>query len=372
MRNNYRSTRQYLPIALLLTFLLIGFVASVIYLWQAPYSSAGRRQVIVTYNYGKYQRKEQVNVGYLDEPSIPIREGYSFEGWYCTVDGETVKWDFSKDEVIRDTILTAQWSLIPYKLTLNLNGGICNKDFIFFYVDHPLNLPIPTKKGYYFAGWYKNGYQVENKIWCHPYQDDSVEAAWVTYPPDTFVKLGYFEQDGDPETKNETPIEWEIIDYRDGKYLLISKYILCCRTNEKVNNWSESELREWLNSEFLQDAFSEEERQYIAETYLEDVKTTDRVFILNSDEAKKLILNEESFHGIPTAYAKKQGLDAHGASTGEILYSYWWSVRDVGKNFIFIASKRGTSGSSTSGISGVRPAMWVSEEVLMDIVKTSE
>ena len=102
---------------------------------------------------------------------------------------------------------------------------------------------------------------------------------------------------------------------------------------------------------------------------MDDVKTTDRVFILNSDEAKKLILNEESFHGIPTVYAKKQGLDAYGGSTGGILYSYWWSVRDVGKNFIFISCKWSTSGSSTSGISGVRPAMWVSEEVLLNIVK---
>ena len=154
MKKSYYSTRQYLPILSVFFVLLALFAAITIYRWQVPQSSIGGKQVKVTYDYGDYQKKKTVKVGYLDAPENPRKEGYSFEGWYRTIDGEAVEWDFSKDEIIEDTILTAQWSLVPYKLTLNLNGGTCNKDFIYFYMDQPLNLPVPTKEGYYFAGWY--------------------------------------------------------------------------------------------------------------------------------------------------------------------------------------------------------------------------
>ena len=53
-----------------------------------------------------YEEQSVENRGLAEEPAeIPEREGYRFLGWY---DGET-KWNFEKDPVIRDLLLTAKW-----------------------------------------------------------------------------------------------------------------------------------------------------------------------------------------------------------------------------------------------------------------------
>ena len=63
-----------------------------------------------------------------------------------------------------------------------------------------------------------------------------------------------------------TPIEWLVLDVQDGKALVISRYLL----EKKEYNpgwgsvtWEDSAIREWLNSEFLNTAFSQEEQKAI-------------------------------------------------------------------------------------------------------------
>ena len=45
----------------------------------------------------------------MDPPDDPVREGYSFEGWYSDID-LTDKWDFDKDKVLGNMTLYASWS----------------------------------------------------------------------------------------------------------------------------------------------------------------------------------------------------------------------------------------------------------------------
>ena len=81
----------------------------------------------------------------------------------------------------------------------------------------------------------------------------------------------------------ETPIKWRVISSSDGYYTLMSEYILANRPFG-YSYWDESEIRKWLNDEFLSSAFTEEEQNDIL---LNDIitqkKDYDDVYINHSD-----------------------------------------------------------------------------------------
>lgn len=87
-----------------------------------------------------------------------------------------------------------------------------------------------------------------------------------------FIEIGTFEQDGDTANGAE-PIEWMVLADENGKKLLLSKYILMPVGNlmefpgDGVNyTWKECGIREYLNGDFYESAFTEEERAQITET----------------------------------------------------------------------------------------------------------
>ena len=91
------------------------------------------------------------------------------------------------------------------------------------------------------------------------------------------VQFGRYDQDNDPETEPE-PIEWMVLEERDGKRLLFSRDLLeQKRFNETYgnNNWEGCTLRAWLNNEFMQTAFTEEERAAILLTHVDNSKEQD-------------------------------------------------------------------------------------------------
>ena len=71
------------------------------------------------------------------------------------------------------------------------------------------------------------------------------------------VTFGVFPQE--ENGKDQTPIEWIVLDVQDGKALLISKYGLDARPCVKISDyrnlkdvtWEDCELRAWLNETFL-------------------------------------------------------------------------------------------------------------------------
>ncbi|MBQ8139988.1 MAG: sigma-70 family RNA polymerase sigma factor [Lachnospiraceae bacterium] len=93
------------------------------------------------------------------------------------------------------------------------------------------------------------------------------------------IEIGSFEQDGD-EANGAEPIEWQVIADEDGKKLLLSKDILMPLGNmmyeeypgDGVNyTWKECGIRTYLNGEFYESAFTDEERAQIVET---EIRTT--------------------------------------------------------------------------------------------------
>jgi len=176
------------------------------------------------------------------------------------------------------------------------------------------------------------------------------------------VKLGSFEQDGNTNTQNEQ-IEWIVLDKANGKLLLISKYLLYSHTYEAVKgdtcnvNWENSDLRMWLNEDFLKNAFSFSQRSLIEKT--ENSGCQDYIYILNADEIRNYFPNESERATTPTSYASKIGNHWDGVSS-------WWLRSSGGystnPSCVYPNGTIKYSGWNHSAKVGVRPAMWVVTE----------
>ncbi len=98
------------------------------------------------------------------EPADITAEGYTFAGW-CKDKDCTIPWEFDTDTVSGDITLYANWSLNSYNITYHLNGGNLDENAPKTYTyGKALALPIPTKKGYDFVGWYEDSGATGNNI----------------------------------------------------------------------------------------------------------------------------------------------------------------------------------------------------------------
>lgn len=95
----------------------------------------------------------------VTKPSDPTRLGYDFVGWYSDDVTFLEAWDFESDVMpLSNMDLYAKWTLSVYPIHYVLNGGVNFADPITSYTmdDESITLGIPTRSGYYFAGWYAN------------------------------------------------------------------------------------------------------------------------------------------------------------------------------------------------------------------------
>ena len=114
------------------------------------------------------------------------------------------------------------------------------------------------------------------------------------------VSFGNYEQDGN-EGNGKEEIEWEVLDVNENGALLISKNVLDCvpyNTDYKGVTWETCSLRNWLNGEFYDEAFSETEKDFIRTSLLVNDNnqlwstnggnsTNDKVFCLSVSEIRK-------------------------------------------------------------------------------------
>lgn len=175
-------------------------------------------------------------------------------------------------------------------------------------------------------------------------------------------------------TEECAPIEWTVIDVADGKALLLSDKILeMVRFNEKYQDtcWACSLLRAWMNGEFYEKAFNDEEKAQIVATKIVTPDneargtkggddTEDKVFALSIEELEKYFPNAADRRAAATGRATEEGIYTYD-ETG---YSIWW-LRSPGYRQ-FAASRVGTGGQISDMIyddikahRGARPAIWV-------------
>ena len=196
-----------------------------------------------------------------------------------------------------------------------------------------------------------------------------------------YVTLGRYEQDN-KEANGPEAIEWLVLDKKTDKALLLSRLALekyPFHESGKGVDWEKSDIRKWLNSSFLIAAFTEEEREAILETLVDNSRrqgqkdteksggsnTTDKVFLLSYAEAKKYLPSREQRICAMTEYVKeKDKFDPY--------YARWW-LRSPGEwdrreLEVYIDGDMGGSGVEVDyGNGTARPAMWVAMAALKPV-----
>ena len=193
--------------------------------------------------------------------------------------------------------------------------------------------------------------------------------------PET-VLFGSYEQDGDAASGKE-PIEWLVL-ARDGdKALLLSKYALDHQSfmpfYEPVTEpftWESCSLRQWLNSTFLNAAFSaEEQRRLLTTTVItasggrkgseNPFTTEDRVFLLSDTEVYAYFSSEAATVTDYTAYALSE--DPWAGNATAPAPAIWWLRTTDGGNHPDSVYTHGGVGEGARSYEGeyVRPAIWV-------------
>ena len=186
------------------------------------------------------------------------------------------------------------------------------------------------------------------------------------------IKFGSYIQESD----QKEPIEWIVLDKQEDKMLVISKKILDCRRyhNKRTSvTWEHSDIRTWLNHDFLNTAFTKEEQAKIIESKIINGinplyethcgnDTFDKVFLLSIQEAYRYFKDSEARCTIGSQYALNHQL--HKANNGK---SYYW-LRSNGccKNDMAIILNNGNVYESGVEVVytyyGVRPALWIKYE----------
>lgn len=207
-----------------------------------------------------------------------------------------------------------------------------------------------------------------------PIQETTVFAETVEIG-DT-ITFGAYEQDGNSSNRQE-PIEWVVLDKVDDKVLLLSTKAIDCQPYNNQDTgctWATCSLRKWLNGTFYKAAFSNEERERIAETTVEahenpdfstnsGMDTDDYIFLLSVDEVNQYLPYDNDRMCSPTEYAKEQG-----GFEKKSLGTCWWWLRTPGETSSDACSvnSNGTidtdDGTVNSNKGCVRPAMWLSIE----------
>ena len=173
------------------------------------------------------------------------------------------------------------------------------------------------------------------------------------------IEFGHYEQDGDTENGEEA-IEWQVLDIRNGNALIISRNALAAskfKSSASGAKWETSQIREWLNGEFIETVFTQDERNAI-QTTLIDNYLNDDIFLLSAEEAETYFADNSARIASPTA-AIVRNVNIQNGACG------WWlrSSNEKDKERAMFVDYKGainTKGKAvySKGI-GARPAMWI-------------
>ncbi len=188
-----------------------------------------------------------------------------------------------------------------------------------------------------------------------------------------YVFFGAYEQDNNTSNGKED-IEWLVLEVKDGKALVISKYALDCQqynTSFSAVTWETCTLRKWLNRNFLGSAFTADEKAMIPTVTVSADKnpeystnpgnaTQDKVFLLSITEASKYFSSDNARQCKPTEYAV-----AGGAYVNSSNGNCWWWLRSPGLDqgsaaYVSIGGGVNEYGNLVPYDDvAVRPALWI-------------
>lgn len=210
------------------------------------------------------------------------------------------------------------------------------------------------------------------------YGQEYVDAFYALNVGDTLV-FGTYEQDNDT-TNGKEDIEWLVLTKENNKILVVSDKALDCKPYNQSRDyvtWETCSLRNWLNNDFINAAFTAEERAMIPTvTVSADMNpeyntnpgnaTKDRVFLLSIVETEKYFTSDEARKCVPTEYAISNGAYTSDSYTKGGKVTCWWWLRSPGGNrnraaYVDLDGSVFRNGYFVSYDDGsVRPALWIS------------
>lgn len=196
-----------------------------------------------------------------------------------------------------------------------------------------------------------------------------------------YITFGKYEQDNNTSNSKEE-IEWLVLDKKEGRVLVTSKYALDCQqynTSFSDVTWETCSLRKWLNGMFINNAFTEEEQAMIPTVTVSADKnpeystnpgnaTQDKVFLLSITEANKYFTSDEARRCAPTDYAIAQGAYTSDSYKVGGRATCWWRLRSPGfiQGYAAFVNYGGDVNEYGRGVSyadrAVRPALWINLE----------
>ena len=133
----------------------------------------------------------------------PTRQNYVFKGWFANE-------ELTGDEVVSIAQGTtgaktyyAKWEEAPYQIEYETNGGSSlNSTAFSLLTGLPTELPVPTKEGYTFDGWYDNEELTGEKVTAiAEFRNYKLYASWTVVQYDIIYNLnGGENNESNPET----------------------------------------------------------------------------------------------------------------------------------------------------------------------------
>lgn len=129
--------------------------------------------------------------------AVPTRAGYTHLGWYTSPSGAGTKIE-STDLYLNesDQSLYSRWSVAQYTVSFNLNGptGSAPSSITVTYEQPYGTLPIVTRAGYNFTGWYTSstgGTKIESSTVFTGVSDQTLFAQWSQIPIPPLTRTGF-------------------------------------------------------------------------------------------------------------------------------------------------------------------------------------
>lgn len=182
------------------------------------------------------------------------------------------------------------------------------------------------------------------------------------------VILGQYEQDNNTDNGTED-IEWIVLDVKDGKALVVSKYVLDFKAVSLKSpwRWVSGGVRRWFNEDFYYSAFNVSEKALIQTTtispdttdrykFIVEAEVKDKVFALNATEVHQYFPGQQDRKCEWTAFAKA----ASPFSDSDKTTCEWWLRVINPSGYPYLVNENGGVVTSYGRVEkGMRPAMWI-------------
>lgn len=113
----------------------------------------------------------------------PTRLGYTFDGWYTSINGGSKIDSSTYVDVASSQTLYAHWSPVAVAVSLDASGGTVSQSIIYAsYDSYYGSLPTPTRLGYTFNGWYTSatgGSEISSNTVVSNISSHTVYAQWT-------------------------------------------------------------------------------------------------------------------------------------------------------------------------------------------------